>query len=120
MRKWIASLIQDGWPKGKEPKAFEVMKDLRYGKAEMCKIIGMLTAIPSLEISYLVVNKPMITNNSFRNAPYGTAYNYFTGVLLSELVFQDKFLDVKMTYDRRNKETHNNKHFREYLNTRAF
>ena len=84
----------------------------------MKQVVSSLVSIPSLEVSYLIVNKRRIQNQSFKNAAYGIGYNYFSGVLLSELVFQDSFHNVNIIYDPRNKETHQKKHFREYLETR--
>ncbi|MFC2031908.1 hypothetical protein ACFLUS_00820 [Chloroflexota bacterium] len=66
----------------------------------------------------MVVNKKNIKHKAFRDAPYGVGYNYFTGVLLSELVFQDQFHSFMMLYDERSKETHPNKRFEEYLQTK--
>ena len=66
------------------------------------------------------LNKGKVKNESFRNAPYGTAYNYFTGILLSKLIFEDGCYSVDLIYDKKNKETHDNKPFREYLETEVF
>jgi len=76
--------------------------------------------LKSIKISYLVVNKNNIKHQSFRNAPYGIGYNYFTGVLLSELVFDDNICDFQLTYDEKSKETHPNKRFVEYLQTKIY
>jgi hypothetical protein len=86
----------------------------------VANVISSLTAISALEINYIVINKHKITNQSFRNAPYGAAYNYFAGVLFSEMVFQDKLYDTHLIYDMRNKETHPNKHFKEYLEAQIY
>lgn len=119
LKRQIAALIKAGWYKNVEPKASNLYhKNRKFGKKFIPAILTSLTAIPSLEISYIVINKENIANQSFRNAPYGTAYNYFTGVLLPELVFQDGFNDFHLIYDMKNKETHENKHFREYLETK--
>ena len=118
LRKKFASFIKKGWDKTKEFKAYELHKNRRFGKEAVSNVLASLVSIPSLEISYIVVNKEKITNQSFRKAPYGTAYNYFTGVLLSEMVFQDGFNSIHLIYDKKNKETHENKHFREYLETK--
>ena len=76
--------------------------------------------LPTLGISYIVVNKARIINESFRTAPYGTVYNYFTGILLSEMMFQDNLHEIHLIYDIRNKETHTNRHFQEYLQTKIY
>jgi len=117
LKRKFADFIRKGWNKTKEPKATLLYKNRKFGPQAISKVLTTLVTIPSLEVSYIVVNKQKISNQSFRNAPYGTAYNYFTGVLLSELIFLDGFDEVHLIYDKRNKETHENKHFREYLQT---
>ena len=118
LKRKFASFIKMGWDKTMECKAFNLNKDVRFGAKAVSSVIDTLVTIPSLEINYIVINKTKITNQSFRGAPYGTAYNYFTGVLLSETVFIDGLNNVYLIYDKRNKETHKNKHFREYLETK--
>jgi hypothetical protein len=81
------------------------------------KVLVTLARIPSLEVSYIVINKHAINSQSFKNAPYGIADNYFAGVLLSEIIFQDGFHNTQVIYDIRNKETHQKRHFREHLET---
>ena len=116
----FAHFIKKGWDKTQEVKAFKLNKYRKFGRDAVSSVLNTLITIPSLEINYIIVNKENITNQSFRNAPYGTAYNYFTGVLLSEIVFQDGFNNVYLVYDKRNKESHQNKHFQEYLKTKIF
>jgi len=118
LKKQIGKWICDGWNKDAEPKAFELYKNKKFGSKAMESVLNKLTDIPSLEISYIIINKQKIKHEAFRNASYGTAYNYFTGILLSHLVFDDGFTEFYLIYDRRNKETHENKHFREYLETK--
>jgi len=118
LKRKFAQFVKRGWDRTREIKAYEVYKDKRFGSEAIYEVLNALTTAPTLEISYVVVNKENITNQSFRNAPYGTGYNYFTGLLLSELVFEDNFHDVHLTYDLKNKESHEKKHFREYLETR--
>lgn len=115
LKRQFAKFIKTGWPKQKEVKSHALFVDRRFGAKAMETIINLLTSVPTLEISYIVINKDGITNEPFRNAPYGTAYNYFAGILLSEMVFQDKMYDIHLIYDIRNKETHPKKHFKEYL-----
>ena len=116
----IGLLIKKGWPRDKEPKAYEVNKDIRFGRATICDILKTLAEIPTLRINYIVVDKTKITNQSFISAPYGIVYNYFTGVLLSEMVFEDNLNNIHLTYDIRNKETHNKRRFTEYLQTKIY
>ena len=81
-------------------------------------MIDQLADVAPLQISYLVVNKDRITSQSLREAEYGIRYNYFTGVLLSEMVFEDSLSSIFLTYDLRNKETHEKRRFKEYLATK--
>ena len=83
----------------------------------MTEVLESLLAIKSLGINYIVVNKPKIESEALKNAPYGIVYNYFTGVLLSELVCIDGFHDINLIYDVRNKETHGHMAFNEYIHT---
>lgn len=118
LKRKFADFIEKGWDKTKEIKAVELYR--KFGANAVKKVITSLVSIPSLEISYIVINKDRIEHQSFRNAPYGTAYNYFTGVLLSKLIFEDNFHNIYLIYDKKNKETHENKHFKEYLKTKLF
>lgn len=118
LRRKTASFIKKGWDKSKEIKASKIYN--KFGEKGITDVILSLIKINSLEISYIIVNKDKINNLSFRNASYGIPYNYFTGVLLSELIFYDEFYDVYLIFDKRNKETHQNKYFTEYLETNIF
>ena len=120
LRRKFAKYIRNGWDKTKEIKANSLCRDDRFGAESIEEVIQSLIRIKSLEISYLVVNKDKITNKSFRNAEYGIAYYYFTGVILSELIFEDGFHNVNFIYDIRNKETHYKRHFKEHLETKIF
>lgn len=118
LKRNFAKFIENGWIKTKEIKASSLFKYKRFGSESIKEVIQSLIKIKSLEVSYLAVNKDKITNESFKNAEYGIAYNYFTGVILSELIFEDGFHNVNLIYDIRNKETHNKKHFKEHLETK--
>ncbi|MBA7491568.1 hypothetical protein ES702_02116 [subsurface metagenome] len=120
LRRKTASFIKRGWDKSKEIKAFNLYKYKKFGEKAILDVISSLIKINSLEISYIIVNKEKIENLSFRNASYGISYNYFTGVLLSELIFDDEFYEVSLIFDKRNKESHQNKYFKEYLETKIF
>ncbi len=120
LRRKFASFIKMGWDKNEEFKAFNLYRNRKFGRKAMFDILATLATIPSLQISYIAINKKEIKNQSFRQASYGTAYNYFTGILLSEMIFQDGLNDIHLIYDRRNKESHKNKHFQEYLETKIF
>lgn len=110
--------IRNGWDKGKEIKAHNVYIAPGFGAPAVLEMIDQLADIAPLQISYLVVNKDRITSQSLREAKYGIRYNYFTGVLLSEMVFEDSLSSIFLTYDLRNKETHEKRRFKEYLATK--
>jgi hypothetical protein len=118
LRRKFAGLVRKGWKKTREVKAADLFRDGRFAGAAVAEVLEALTRIGSLEVSYIVVNKERISHEPFRRAPYGIGYNYFTGVLLSELIFEDDFRKVRLNYDIRNKETHRNMHFKEHLETR--
>ena len=120
LRRQYADFIRRGWPRGQEFKATSLFTRRTFGADTIRSVLTSLTSISSLEVSYIVVNKSKLTNQAFRGAAYGTAYNYFCGVLLSDLIFLDGLSSVHLIVDRRNKETHKHKHFHEYLNTRIF
>jgi hypothetical protein len=120
LKRQFAYFIRNGWDKTKEIKASELYKDIRFGASAVFRVLNALMQLNSIKISYLVVNKNNIKHQAFRDAPYGIGYNYFTGVLLSELVFQDNICDFQLTYDEKNKETHPNRRFVEYLQTKIY
>ncbi len=117
MRRKFAALVRSGWRRTKEVKAADLFRDSRFAAPAVTEVLQTLLKIPSLQVSYIVVNKHNIRHQPFRNAPYGIGYNYFTGVLLSELIFDDGFRNIRLNYDIRNKETHKNKHFKQHLET---
>jgi len=120
LKRKYSIFIKAGWDKNREFKAFDLFKDKRFGYQAIVDVLNVIASVDSIQVSYLVVKKDNIKNKSFRDAPYGTAYNYFCGVLLSELVFIDNLTDIQLTFDKRNKETHPNKHFCEYLETKIY
>jgi len=120
LKRQFAYFIRNGWDKAKEIKASELYKDRRFGASAVFRVLSALMQLNSIKISYLVVNKNNIKHQAFRDAPYGIGYNYFTGVLLSELVFQDNICDFQLTYDEKSKETHPNRRFVEYLQTKIY
>ena len=120
LKRKYARFINNGWSKDIEPKAFNLYRNSKFGGDAVAAIIETLVTIPSLEINYIIVNKEGIESQSFRRSPYGTVYNYFTGILLSEMMFDDGLIDIDLIYDQRNKESHKNKHFDEYLETKIY
>ncbi len=120
LKREFAHIIKNGWDKTKEIKASDLYRNKKFGAESVKKILKSLIEIKSIEFSYIIVNKEEITNVSFRNASYGIGYNYFTGVILSELIFQDGFHNIHLIYDLRNKETHQKRHFKQYLETKIY
>ncbi len=120
LKRKRADFINKGWDKSKEIKAYELYKDKKVGRKAVSEVLTVLSSIDTLEISYIVVNKNKIKQESFKESPYGIAYNYFTGVLISELIFNDGIHNVHITYDKKNKETHLHRHFKEYLHTKIY
>ena len=117
LKRQHAKLIDNGWDKKTEPKASVIYKHKAFGGDWIRRFIQSLSNVPSLGISYIIVNKSKIENESFRNSPYGTGYNYFCKLLLSELIFKEGYNDIYLIFDKRNKETHSNRHFKEYIQT---
>ena len=118
LRRQFAYFIRNGWNSTREIKASELYKNRKFGASAVLRVLNALMQLNSIKINYLVVNKNNITHQAFRDAPYGIGYNYFTGILLSELVFQDNIGDFQLTYDEKTKETHPNRRFVEYLQTK--
>ena len=118
LQRQYAGFIRRGWPRGQEFKAASLFRRRNFRASAIHSLLTSLVSIPSLEVSYIVVNKSKLTNPAFRGTAYGTAYNYFCGVLLSELMFLDGLSNIHLIVDQRNKETHKHKHFSEYLRTR--
>ena len=120
-----AKLINAGWPKNIEIKGStlygcnndpRIPRDIASNRLVhletiIDKIIGC-----SCVAHYSVVNKARITQN-LRNAPYGIAYNYFSGKLLCR-IYENRFSrDLTLTVDRRSKETHGHLPFDGYIQT---
>ena len=101
LKRQFAYFIRNGWNKTKEIKASELYKNRRFGASAVLRVLNALMQLNSIKISYLVVNKNNIKHQAFRDAPYGIGYNYFTGVILSELVFQDNINNFQLTYDEK-------------------
>lgn len=120
LKKKFSGFIRNGWDKTKEVKAVTLYRDRRFGSSAVINVLASLIKISSLEVSYFIVNKRKISHQSFKNSPYGIAYNYFAGVLLHGLIFKHKFHHISLAYDIRNKETHKKKHFEEYIKTKNF
>lgn len=122
-------LYKLGWPKDTEIKA-NIMHSLKWNKKIPIKIRKAMNGdefikefLLSLKrscrprIDYIVVNKDGLRDESFRNAPYGIAYNFFAGKILVPIILE--FKDCYLTVDKRNKEIHTQRHFDGYIETKA-
>ena len=128
LKKKEAKLYKLGWPKEVEIKA-TVLHNLRHqdnipdevknainGDDVIKNTLLSLSRACYPRVDYIVVNKDYITSESFRNSPYGVAYNFFAGKILVPLI-----LDLEnclLTVDQRNKEMHHHKHFDGYIETK--
>lgn len=109
--------INSGWVKANEFKATTVFNNKKFGEKTLHSVLDHLILVPSLEIHFIIVNKSKITQEAFKNAPYGIAYNFFSGKILEEIIFGKQNYQFDLIFDDRNKETHSNKRFTEYLNS---
>lgn len=117
LKRVFADFYNQGWQKTDEVKASDLFRHRDYGSLAVRRVIESLTNIKSLKINYFVIKKDGMTSETFKKAPYGIAYNYFTGQLLTTLVFKHSLTGINLTFDKRNKETHQNKPFQEYVTT---
>ncbi len=111
------TFYNQGWQKIKEIKAATVFNDRKFGVNAINNVLNCLIKINSLKINYIAINKEGIKSESLKKAPYGIVYNYFSGLLMEKLIFEKKLYSTNLIFDRRNKETHENKPFKEYLKT---
>jgi len=129
IKKKRAKLYKLGWPKKTEIKAnilHGLNRNRRLRKKLNVSIEGdefikeILTSVKNSchpRIDCITINKDKIKDESFRNAEYGIAYNYFAGKLLCPLIME--LQNCELTVDRRSKETHPKKHFNDYLKTQV-
>ncbi len=129
LRRKKSKLYKIGWPKGIEIKA-NVLHGLRFNPnipQEIKKNINgdefikeVLDSVKNScfpRVDYIIIKKDGLTSPSFMKAPYGIAYNYFSGIILIPRILDCK--DCYLTIDKRNKEMHNHKHFDGYIETHA-
>jgi hypothetical protein len=129
IKRKTAELYNLGWPKGIEIKASvlhgmkmnnnipQKTKDTITGDVFIEKILTSVKNACSPRIDYIVVRKDGLKDPSFRNAPYGIAYNFFAGQVLIPIFLEYK--DCFLTVDKRNKEMHSQRHFDGYIETKA-
>ncbi len=127
LRRAKAKLYKRGWPRAIEIKASilhglqhhkEIPERLRNeidGDKFIKSILEKLESSCRPRIDYIVVKKDGFTNPTFKAAPYGIAYNFLAGKILFPLI--RNMSDCFLTVDKRNKETHSQKHFDGYIKT---
>ena len=96
LKRKFSAIIQKGWNKEIEIKASSLFAKSNFGPKSVKNVLGFIRSLESIEIHYMVVNKIAIENESFRNAPYGIAYNYFAGHLLEHIIFDNKVHDFQL------------------------
>lgn len=127
IRKFKGHLIRVGWPNTIEIKATHlhmaqyedsIPDDYKYKSTPDAPILEIAEKIAkcNVEIDAIIVNKAKI-NSNLRTLPYGVLYNYFSRTVLTERLI--KYDDVKLFIDRTSKQTHNIKHFDDYILTEA-
>ena len=127
MRKEKKALHDMGWPRDIEVKGSALfschrnpaipasIRDNRVGLADsIVRRILSTGATPH----YFVVKKARIQSH-LRKAPYGIAYNYFTGQLLCKIHNGNMTHPITLIVDRRNKETHAHMPFDGYIQTKV-
>jgi len=129
IKRKTAKLYNLGWPKEIEIKA-SILHTLRMNKAIPPTVKDavrgddfikeVLTSLKNAcfpRVDYIIVRKDGLKDPSFRNAPYGIAYNFFAGKILIPIILSYK--DCFLTIDKRNKEMHIQRHFDGYIETKA-
>lgn len=126
VRRQKKALHDAGWPRELEIKGTSLNGCHRIngiphqiGEKRRDYISGFIRAIvrANVTIHYAIVNKSRITEN-LRQAPYGIAYNYYSGNLLCKIHNKSIHEPIKFIVDKRNKETHNNMPFTGYIQTK--
>lgn len=129
MKRKMAKLYTLGWPKEMEIKAStlhglnfkkNISQDIKdnINEDEFIKeILFSLKNSCAPRIDYIILRKDGLQDPSFRNAPYGIAYNFFAGKILIPIILE--YRDCFLTIDKRNKEMHAQRHFDGYIETKA-
>ncbi len=118
IKRESSKLIDAGWNKNHEIKASKIYRDKKFGLQSINNLLKFADILKTFKIHYIVIKKDGFKSQSFKQANYSIIYNYFTGQLLSKVVFEDEIHHFELIYDQRNKETHHKKKFNEYLETR--
>jgi hypothetical protein len=127
MRKEKKRLHDLGWPINLEikgtslwgcEKKTEIPLVIREKRIEHLKQIITRILEADCGPSYAIINKSGLAPH-LRDAPYGIAYNYFTGNLLCKMYDGRINGPVTLIVDQRNKETHHQMPFDGYVKTRV-
>lgn len=126
IRKEKKALHDLGWPRNLEIKGTSLWKCSRNKAvpkvisqnrdAHLSRIVERILSCGARP-HYFVVRKSAL-KESLKKAPYGIAYNYFAGNILCKIHAKKFQFPVTLVVDRRNKETHANMPFNDYITTR--
>lgn len=125
---FIKKVIQAGWPYEIEVKASELFRAkhnkkvpeffrYKYNSYTLIQELLQKLADCDLTIDYITVKKSEVYPH-LQAAPYGILYNYFSAQILIPKL--DRFSNVLIRADARNKETHTMLKFEGYLETEAY
>lgn len=121
-----AELYNLGWPKDLEIKGTSlwgaehqrgVPAEISTNKIRFIRNILSSIAKSDVKLHYIIVNKNRMTQ-SLKQADYGIAFNYYSGMLLTRAYSGNYCGPVALIVDQRNKETHKKKHFDGYVETK--
>ncbi len=128
IRSFIKKAIKAGWPQDIEIKAAELFKakhnrrvseafKYKHNSYKLIEEILQKLSECDLTIDYISVKKSGIYPH-LRESPYGILYNYFASKILIPKL--DRFSDVLLRADARNKEQHTMLKFEGYIETEAY
>lgn len=124
--KQKAALYNEGWPKDIEIKGTtlwgaghnsRIPKTISERRITIIRdMISAIVASP-IKIHYSIANKARLADRIL-NAPYGVAYNYLAGKLITR-AYQDYYCgSLHVVVDQRSKETHSKLKFDSYVETK--
>jgi len=128
IRAFNNKVIRAGWPIEIEVKGAELFRakhnrlipesfKYKYNSRELIQEILQKLAASTLTIDYITVKKSKIYPH-LQAAPYGILYNYFASKILIPKL--DRFNNVFLQADARNKEQHTMLKFEGYIETEAY
>jgi hypothetical protein len=128
VRAFNKKVIRAGWPREVEIKASELFRaknnrkipesfKYKYNSYVLLKEFLQKLSCCKLDIDYITVKKSGIYPH-LQEAPYGILYNYFASKILIPKI--DRFTEVLVRADQRNKEQHTMLKFEGYIETEAY